>query len=66
MLESNIDLRNHAMNMAYSYASAGNQVWMQIFIDRAGQFWPVHEMQLSHAQELLDKAKKEGKERKSK
>jgi hypothetical protein len=49
--------RNVAMKKAYAFARSGNKTWAQLWVDRAAQFFPVHPVQLAHANKLLKQAK---------
>ena len=42
--------RDKALKAARGFAAAGNVVWAQLWLDRAGQFWPVTKGQLRSVQ----------------
>ena len=38
--------RDKALKNARAFAASGNVLWAQLWLDRAGQFWPVTSRQL--------------------
>ena len=45
--------RDKALKTARGFATAGNIVWAQLWLDRAGQFWPVTSRQLRSVRRLI-------------
>jgi hypothetical protein len=45
--------RDKALWKAYAFARQGNQVWAQLWMDRAAQFLPGTARQLAYANRLL-------------
>jgi hypothetical protein len=50
--------RDKALKAARVFAGAGNVVWAQLWLDRAGQFWPVTDRQLREVQKRIPAQRK--------
>ena len=50
--------RDKALKAARGFAAAGNVVWAQLWLDRAGQFWPVTDRQLREVQKRIPAQRK--------
>ena len=50
--------RDKALHVARGFASGGNVVWAQLWLDRAGQFWPVTDRQLREVQKRIPAQRK--------
>jgi hypothetical protein len=45
--------RDKALRRARGFAAAGSITWAQLWLDRAGQFWPVTDRQLREVQKRI-------------
>ena len=50
--------RDKAVRIARGFASSGNVAWAQLWLDRAGQFWPVTDRQLREVQKRIPAQRK--------
>ena len=50
--------RDKALKTARGFAAAGNIPWAQLWLDRAGQFWPVTDRQLQEVQKRIPAQRK--------